>query len=167
MLRIQYSPSKPNIRKSQSESQKGKRILDSFRKKGHTLIIVPEPEFFPGEVEISGTVKDLHAFKARVLAFLQSGDTVMAVDADPAFDPRPHDRVIPRMEIAKTEGPTKISTDEKSVLRVDGAPENIRRFMSWFDVPEDAFPGWHGHYDNLDAGPYVAQDSLPTVVGVI
>ncbi len=167
MLRIQYSPGRPNIRKSEKESPRGERILDFFRKKGHTLIIVPEPEYLPGEVEISGTTKDLRSLRERVFAFLQSSDTVIAVDADPAFDPRPYEHAIPRVEIAKTDGPTKISTDEKSVLRVEGAPENIRRFMSWFDVPEDAYPGWHRHYDNLDCSPYVAQDSLPTVVGVI
>ena len=69
-------------------------------------------------------------------------------------------------EIHKTFGPTKVSTDGRSVLRVEGAAENILRFMSWFDVPEDSYSGWHRHFDRLDGSPHVAEDCLDVVVGV-
>ena len=121
----------------------------------------------PGEVDICGSVGDLRRIRERVISFLQSSETVLAIgDADSIFDPHPYQRAIPAMEIHKTFGPTKVSTDGRSVLRVEGAAENILRFMSWFDVPEDSYSGWHRHFDRLDGSPHVAEDCLDVVVGV-
>ena len=110
---------------------------------------------------------DLRRIREQVLSFLRSNETVLEIgDADSIFDPYPSQRAIPAMEIHKTFGPTRISTDGSSVLRVEGAPENILRFMSWFDVPEDSHSGWHRHFDRLDGSPHVAEDCLDVVVGV-
>ena len=127
----------------------------------------PGTVWSPGEVDISGSAGDLRRVRERVLSFLQSTETVLAIgDADSIFDPHPYQRAIPAMEIHKTFGPTKVSTDGRSVLRVEGAAENILSFMSWFDVPENSYSGWHRHFDRLDGSPHVAEDCLDVVVGV-
>ena len=127
----------------------------------------PGTVWSPGGVDISGSARDLRRVRERVVTFLQSTETVLLVgDADSMFDPHPYKRAIPAMEIRKTLGPTKVSTDGNSVLCVEGATENILRFMSWFDVPEDSHAGWHGHFDCLDESPYVAKDCLDVVVSV-
>ena len=127
----------------------------------------PGTVWSPGEVDISGSASDLRRVRERVVSFLQSTETVFAVgDADSNFDPHPYERAIPAMVIHRTFGPTKVSTDGSSVLCVEGATENILRFMSWFDVPEDSPSGWHRHFDCLDGSPHVAKDCLDVVVGV-
>ena len=127
----------------------------------------PGEVWSPGEVDISGTAGDLRRVREQVVGFLQSTETVLVVgDADSKFDPHPYERAIPAMVIHRTFGPTKVSTDGTSVLRVEGATENILRFMSWFDVPEDSQSGWHRHFDCLDESPHVAKDCLDVVIGV-
>jgi hypothetical protein len=121
----------------------------------------------PGEVDISGTAADLSRVRERVLSFLRSSeDTLLLSDIEQEFDPRPYAQAIAVFEIRKTSGPTKVSTDGASVVRVEGASENIERFMSWFNAPPDASSGWHQHYDCMDGSPCVAKDCLDVVVGV-
>ena len=121
----------------------------------------------PGEVDISGSTADLCSVRERVLAFLPSSEeTLVMSDVEREFDPRPYAQGIGAFEIRKTSGPARVSTDGASVVRVEGAPENIEQFMSWFDVPRDARSGWHRHYDCLDGSPYVAKDCLDVIIGV-
>src|SRR5436190_15918239 len=103
----------------------------------------PGEVWSPGEVDISGSADDLRRVREQVVGFLQSTETVLAVgDADSKFDPHPYERAISAMEIHRTFGPTKVSTDGSSVLRAEGAAENILRFMSGLDVPEDSRSAW-------------------------
>ena len=127
----------------------------------------PGEVWSPGEVDISGSAGDLRRVREQVLSFPQSTETELAIgDADSIFDPHPYERAIPTVEIHKTVGPAKVSIAGNSILRVEGAAENILRFMSWFDVPEDSHAGWHRHFDCLDGSPHVAEDCLDVVVGV-
>jgi len=121
----------------------------------------------PGEVDIRGAAGDLRRVREQVLSFLESSETVLAIrNPGAVFDPHPYEQAIPAIEVRKTLGPVKVSIASQSVLLVEGTPENILRFMSWFDVPQDAQRGWHNHFDCLDDSPFVAKDCLDVVVGV-
>src|SRR3954468_12584440 len=89
----------------------------------------PGEVWSPGEVDICGSAGDLRRLREQVVGFLESTETVLAVgETDSKFDPHPYELAIPAMEIHRTFGPTKVSIDGSSVLRVEGATENILRF---------------------------------------
>jgi hypothetical protein len=103
-----------------------------------------------------------------VLSFLQSDATALTIrNSNSVFDPHPYERAIPTLEVRKTVGPVRVSIADSSILLLEGGSENILRFMSWFDVPQDSRSGWHRHFDSLDGSPFVAKDCLDVVVGVI
>jgi hypothetical protein len=119
----------------------------------------------PNEVDISGSATELLMVRDQVLQFLKSPAKNFVLDTDAKADPTPYAKTIPKLQICKSSCATKVFLVSDSILRIEGTMENLKNFLSWFDVPVDAKPGHHGHFDSLDSA-HVDKESIPTIVGV-
>ena len=119
----------------------------------------------PNEVDIGGSASELLMARDQIMQFLNSPSKDFVLDADAKVNPTPYAKTIPKLQICKSSCATKISLASDSILRIEGTMENLKVFLSWFDVPPDAKPGHHGHFDSLDSA-HVDKESIPTTVSV-
>ncbi len=119
----------------------------------------------PDELEIAGTVQDLHALHDVIVALGSGRKTEACIAADAAADPRPYGQAVGSLMLKVTAGPIRVSVSLRG-MEVEGSRESFEVFASFFDFDDGAQPGAHYHHDFLGDERYVHPDSIPLVVAV-
>jgi hypothetical protein len=120
------------------------------------------------EVEISGTVDELRAVSRDISALVWSGNDQIAFEANPFINPAPYDAALKRMVIVQSRSPAKVSLASAEELRVEGSPESLEAFASYFDFEPGAAAGNHAHFEYYEheGNRWVAPGSIPLVISV-
>ncbi len=118
-----------------------------------------------GGLDIEGSYEELQAIHAGILAVSSGESAACTFRGDVIGGPQPYARWISQFTVSAGTGPTRVAVSGTEV-RVDGDQECLRAFASFFDVPRDAQPGWHAHYEHYPGNRWVAADSEPTVVSL-
>ena len=119
-------------------------------------------------IEVSGTVAELATVSQAVSALARAGGAQVSFEARRAYDPSPYDRLLTRLAIAVSPTPVKVSLAGAEEMRVEGTPESLEAFASYFDFEPDAAAGTHIHfeYHESEGNRWVAPGSMPLVVSV-
>ena len=120
----------------------------------------------PYDLDISGTVDELQIVRREILDFIKSDATQISFEADAGIDPAPYKSALTRFIILKGQGPTKVSLRNEKEIQVEGSPDCLERFASFFDFKSDAGKGAHSHYEYYEGNKWVARDSIPLVISV-
>ena len=120
----------------------------------------------PNDLDIAGTVSEFASLRSNILELLSSNSLRLAVDADLKFDPAPYQFAIPCLVIEKSDGPTKVSVIEKSMVVVAGSPDNLERFASFFWFDPNVPAGAHAHYEYYDGNESIDPRSVPLVISI-
>jgi hypothetical protein len=117
-------------------------------------------------VEVSGTADELEAVRRGISALASGGGVPVAFEASQVVDPGPYERVLKRMVVARVPSPAKVSVAGAEEVRVEGSPESLEAFTSYFDFGPGAAAGTHSHFEyyEFEGNRWVAPDSLPLVV---
>jgi len=120
------------------------------------------------EVEVSGAVDDLQAVNRGISALVQSRGAEIAFEANLSFNPVPYDAPLKRMVVVKGRGSAKVSIVDAGELRVEGSPESLEAFASFFDFELGAAAGNHAHFENYEGegDKWVAVGSIPLVISM-
>jgi hypothetical protein len=72
------------------------------------------------------------------------------------------------MLVAIGQSPAKVSLAGGDEMRVEGSPESLEAFTSYFDFEPDAAAGTHSHFEyyEFEGNRWVAPGSVPLVVSV-
>jgi hypothetical protein len=116
------------------------------------------------EVEISGTANDLRAVHLAIIRLLSSDEISMSIPVA-AVDPSPYTRSLPGLLFQRAVGPTLASVKDSGLV-VAGSDDSLARFATWFNLPSDAQPGYHSHFEPLTGDQYHSSDSIPLVVAL-
>lgn len=120
----------------------------------------------PYDLDISGTVDELQMVRREVLGLIESDAARISLAADSAIEPSPYKCAIPKLVIAKGQGPTNISLTNEKEIRVEGSPDCLDVFAAFFDFKPDAENGEHRHYERYKGNEWIAPDSIPLVISV-
>jgi len=116
------------------------------------------------EIEISGTADDLRSVRVAIVGLLSSTDSSVSFAAA-LLDPTPYATALPKLTIQRTSGLTLVTITELGVV-VAGSDDSLARFSSWFNLPSDAQPGHHSHFEPLPDDSYHSSESVPLVVAI-
>ena len=110
----------------------------------------------------------LEVVKRGISALARGGGAPLAFEANRVFDPAPYERILKRMVVTLGQSPAKVSVAGADEMRVEGSPESLEAFTSYFDFGPDAAAGTHSHFEyyEFEGNRWVAPDSLPLVVSV-
>jgi hypothetical protein len=120
----------------------------------------------PHDLDISGSPDDLQLVQQRIFDLLKSGALQVIVKADGTIDPSPYAFAIPGLVLVKGQCPTRISLKDAEQLQIEGSPENLEKFASFFDFEASASKGDHLHYEYFKGIESIAEDFIPLVVSV-
>ena len=105
-------------------------------------------------------LEDLHR---QLQLFLASAEGEVELPAEQDGSPAPYDAFLPGLQVRKTVGPILLSQLPSGWLRLEGSPENLRRYVSHFSFPVGQESG-HRHPENNDAPGYLSKRSLSLVI---
>jgi hypothetical protein len=118
------------------------------------------------DVDLSGSLTELHDLRASILALLDSLAHEMTIETDGKFNPSPYEFRLRALSIKKGQGPVLVSITPEQVLQIKGAADNLRAFTSFLDFPpDDPFPS-HIHYEYYPDNEWIAPGSLPLVLSI-
>jgi type II secretory pathway component GspD/PulD (secretin) len=119
-------------------------------------------------IEVSGTPAELDAVRRAVSALGRTGGGQTAFKTSRAADPAPYDRVLKRLVVAVGRRAAKISLAGPEEMRVEGSPESLEAFASYFDFEPGAAAGNHAHFENYlgESDRWVSAGSIPLVISV-
>lgn len=120
----------------------------------------------PHNLEISGTVGELQMARREILDLIESGAARITFAADSSIDPLPYDSALTKMVVVKGHSPTKVSLKNEEELHVEGSPDCLGAFASFFDFKPNVGKGVHSHYEYYEGNEWIAPDSIPLVIGV-
>jgi hypothetical protein len=120
------------------------------------------------EIEILGTAEELRAVGRDISAFVESDNSQIVFEANPSCDPTPYNRVIRRMVVVKTQSAAAVSLKSTEEMRVEGSPESLNAFATFFDFEPNATAGNHIHFEyyEYEGNRWVAPSSIPLVIYV-
>ena len=119
----------------------------------------------PNELDISGTVPELHELRRAVLKAAASSAAVIEIDADSSIDPSPYDTVLSKLIVETVSGPTKVSVTNDTV-HIGGSSNCLEALASFLNFKSDAQEGDHAHYEHYEGNQWIAPDSVPLVLSV-
>ena len=120
----------------------------------------------PHYLDISGTVDELQLVRREIFDFIQSGVSDISFDADSGIDPTPYASSLSKLVIRKGQHQTKVSLMNGAEIHVEGSPNCLEAFASFFDFALSARKGEHLHYEYYEGNEWVASDSMPLVISV-
>jgi hypothetical protein len=120
----------------------------------------------PNELDISGTVDELQFMRREILDLIQSDAPQIAFEADSAIDAAPYNSALPKLIIRKGQSPTKVSLTNEREVHVEGSPDCLETFASFFDFELNAGKGVHSHHEYYEGNEWIAPDSIPLVISV-
>jgi hypothetical protein len=120
----------------------------------------------PYDLDISGTVDELQLVRREILDLIQSDASQIAFDADNAIDPAPYNSALIKLIIRKGQSPTKVSLTNEKDIQVEGSPDCLEAFASFFDFELSVRKGAHSHHEYYEGNEWIAPDSIPLVISV-
>lgn len=117
-------------------------------------------------IEVSGTVAELEAVRQGIYDLARGAGTRVFFEAGRDFDPSPYEKSLKRMVIAIGESPVKVFLTGEDEMWVEGGPESLAAFASYFGLEPGAAAGTHSHFEYDEGGWRVAAGSVPLVVSV-
>jgi len=117
-------------------------------------------------VRIDGTPEELESLRQDVLGLADEGKGSRAVTGEAGFDPAPYDSVITTVALTVGSAAALVEVTGAAGLRVTASADNLRRFASCLDVPEDPPQGWHAHYKYFAGTEYIMPSSVPVLIAL-
>ncbi|MCW8880332.1 MAG: hypothetical protein OQK51_25010 [Kangiellaceae bacterium] len=116
------------------------------------------------EIDISDDLLGMNVTGRMISDFLcRDEETEITLESNTDINPEPYERVLNSLTIHKNDGPTLIE-EVQGTLVVSVSPENLERFLSFFEFDKESKVGDHSHFDYLDGDIYVHKDSRSLVV---
>lgn len=120
----------------------------------------------PSDLEISGVPEELQFVRREILALLKSEVSQIVFEADSNVESAPYSSVLSKLVIAKGHCPTRVSLKNEKEIYVEGSPNYLEAFASFFDFKTNAGKGKHSHYEYYEGNDWIAPDSIPLVINV-
>jgi hypothetical protein len=119
-------------------------------------------------IEITGTQKELEAFRRQVLGFLKTDLEKIRIEIEKDIILGPWDAVAKGLEVVQSDKPVKVSVSGDKIVKIEGSNEGLDAFTSFLVFDENAVSGHHSHYEYYDyeGNVYVHLDSFPLIIGV-
>ena len=120
------------------------------------------------DIEISGSALELSAIARDIFALLESDAETVVFNGSHSFDPSPYDSVVKKLSVAKGQNPANVSLIPGEEVRVEGSPESLKAFASFFEFEPDASVGDHSHfeYEDYEGNRFVSRGSIPVIISV-
>jgi hypothetical protein len=99
------------------------------------------------DIEIFGSSQTLNAVAKELFQFLESDSEALEFEASTSFDPSPYDSVVKKLSVIKGKKPAKVSLIDGEEMRVEGSPESLRAFASYFEFEPETTVGDHSHFE--------------------
>lgn len=87
-------------------------------------------------------------------------------ETQPSIEPLPYDSALTKMVVAKGQSPTKVFLKDEEELHVEGSPDCLEAFASFFDFKPNVEKGVHSRYEYYEGNGWIAPDSIPLVTCV-
>jgi len=120
----------------------------------------------PYDLDISGTVDELQLVRREILDLIHSDASQIVFDADSVIDPAPYTSALSTLIIRKGQSPTKVALRNEKEIHVEGSPDCLEAFASFFDFELSVRKGAHSHHEYYEGNEWIAPDSIPLVIGV-
>jgi hypothetical protein len=117
------------------------------------------------ECDITATPAELRAIAKVILQLASSGHGSHSFPGDVSASPKPYDRLLNRVTVSATAGPV-CATVAGDNLQIEGGPEFLKAFASFFDFDDQTPPGHHHHHEYWEGNTHVSPHSVPLVIGV-
>ena len=120
------------------------------------------------EVEVSGSAPQLTEIAHTIYKFLDSDSESIVFEANRSAVPSPYDSVLFCLKITKGEAPAKASVVGQEEIVVEGSPESLRAFASFFEFALKAPKLEHSHfeYEEYEGNRFVSRGSIPMIICV-
>jgi hypothetical protein len=115
---------------------------------------------------IDGTVGELESLRQVVLALADDGTGSRTVTGEAGVDPAPYESVMTAVALTVGSGAALVEVTDAAGLKITASADNLRRFASCLDVPEDPPQGWHAHYKYFAGTEYILPSSVPVLVAL-
>ena len=116
------------------------------------------------EAEISGTADELRGVRVAIVKFLSTNKSSATLPAA-LTDPSPYTTTLSEFLIQRSSGLTLVKATQ-TCLVITGSDDSLARFSTWFNMPQDAPPGHHSHFEPLPGDPYHSSESIALVVAI-
>jgi hypothetical protein len=120
----------------------------------------------PGSLDISASVDELRRVRLDILKMIQSDTRQNSFEADSTIHPAPYDYPLSNLVIVKKECPARVSLKGEKEILVEGSPDCLEAFASFFEFESDAEKGSHAHFEHYQGNDWIATDSIPLVIRV-
>jgi hypothetical protein len=117
-------------------------------------------------VRIDGTAGELEALRREIVRLAGDGTGSIVVPGQAGFDPAPYESVIAKAVLTVGPGAARVEVHDGVRMTLTASPDNLLRFASHLDVPEDAQHGWHAHYQYFEGTEYIAPESEPVLIAL-
>ncbi|HSY42557.1 MAG TPA: hypothetical protein VK811_01515 [Candidatus Acidoferrum sp.] len=115
--------------------------------------------------DITATPAELHAIATAILQLASSGHGSHSFSGDVSASPKPYDRLLHRVTVSATAGPV-CATVNGDVLAIEGGPEFLKAFASFFDFDDQTPSSYHHHHEYWEGNSHVSPHSVPLVIGI-
>jgi hypothetical protein len=119
----------------------------------------------PDSLDISASVDELCRVRLDILKMVQSGTRHNSFEADSTIHPAPYHYALSKLVILKRECPTRVSLQNEKEILVEGSPDCLEVFASFFEFEFDAEKGSHAHFE-YQGNDWITPDSIPLVICV-
>lgn len=121
----------------------------------------------PAAIDISGDLPALQQFHAALLSFLQGADAVFQIALATGYDPAPYDLALHQIRLIKCSELIDVQVDlGDRALLISGRPDYLETFAAYVDLPAEAWPSYHVHFEYYEEHPIIAPGALAVVICV-
>jgi hypothetical protein len=114
---------------------------------------------------ITATPAELGEIAKTISQIASSGHGSHSFSGDVSASPTPHERLLGQITISVGVGPV-CATVNDDALTIEGGPEFLKAFASFFDFDDQTPSGHHHHHEYWEGNTDVSPNSIPLVIGV-
>ena len=112
---------------------------------------------------ILDSIAGLNQVHARLTDFLESDQRVIRLSADVSGSAAPSQELLPALEVEKTDGPVYVSLSSERALKITGATENLKIYVTHFRFRADE-EGSHHHPEHVRRAGYIKPGTLSLII---
>lgn len=117
-------------------------------------------------IDISGSWKDVEAFRQEVLKFIQTDLKGIHIETEANIKSAPWDFIASGLQLIQNDESVKVSVTEDKVIIIEGSKVSLEKFASFLEFEENASIGSHSHYEHYEGNEWITADSIPLIIGI-
>lgn len=118
-----------------------------------------------GEIDFSGTPKELRNVRQSILNFIQNKAQQVCVIEAATINPSPYDICLSALSICKSSSSIKVSVFANS-LQIDGEPKKLETFADLFNFEDDTSSNYHSHFEHHENNELINANSISLIISV-